>query len=85
MDTPYTFIQDDSGQDDAFDDHRRAAYDIDGNLIHHPAEAHSNAHNAHTTPDDPDDLDDPREAGRTPAEVLCTGANHDVRWHTWFR
>ncbi len=79
MAAPHIVIQDESDDDDAYDDHRRASYDIDGNLIAHPDEANPDAHNAPTAPDDVDDLDDPREAGRTPADVLCTCANHDVR------
>jgi hypothetical protein len=82
MDAPHIVIHDDSDDDVAYDDHRRADYDIDGVRIIHPDDAHPDAHNAPTAPDDDDDdddLDDPREAGRTPADVLCTCANHDVR------
>ena len=77
-DAPVIFVVDSEGESEAESEGRhRGDYDIDGNLIMHPNEDLPDAHNEPLAPDDPDD--DPREAGRTPADVLCTCANHKVR------
>jgi hypothetical protein len=77
-DAPPFIVVDSEGESESESEGRpRGDYDIDGNLIMHPNEDFPDAHHQPLAPDDPDD--DPGEAGRTPADVLCTCANHKVR------